>query len=154
MSKKKIIDIENELIAKYNITIDTNSTCWGRMHVHMKERRICKWKPKNSLVALFDLAHEIGHIETNKSTMKRAEEEYYATCFAIDVFKEYGLTVPEKIMHTYQRYILMTLARGKRRHGCNYKVMNIYEYAGINKSIEEFKKEIDPRWAKYINDWV
>lgn len=151
---QKYIDIAQELISKYNITVDTHSKCWGRMHAHVKQRKICKWKPKNSAVALFDLCHEIGHIETTKSSMKRAEEEYYATIWAIDRFKEYGIEIPEHVLHVYQRYILQTIARGKRRGGKTYFEMNIYKYAGIDKSIEEFKKELDPRWARVINDWV
>lgn len=151
---KTLKEIQNEVITKYNVTIDEHSHCYGRMHVHTKTRRICKWHQKSSLPCTFDLFHEIGHIMTNNSKMRRAEEEYFATCWAIDQFKHYGLTVPEHTMHVYQRYILQTIARGKRRGGGNYGEINIYKYAGINKTIEEFKKELDPRWAKVINDWV
>ena len=152
--KKNIIDIEKEVIEKYHVTIDTHSKCRWRMHAHVKERRICKWEFKNSLVALFDLLHEIGHIMTTKTSMRRAESEYYATCFAIDVFKEYSLTVPDRVMHVYQRYILQEIARGKRRKGKGYSEMNIYKYAGINKSIEEFCSELDKAWAACIVPWV
>ena len=150
----KLTDIQNEVILKYRIKIDEHSKCYSRMHAHVKERRVCKWHQKGSLQCTFELFHEIGHIETNKSWMRRAESEYYATIWAIDRFKEYGLEVPEKTMHEYQRYILEEVARGKRRGGTGYQEMNIYTYAGINKSIEQFKRELSPAWARLINDWV
>lgn len=150
----RILDIENELIKKYNVTIDTYSKCKSRMHVHIKTRRICKWKPKSSLVALFDLAHEIGHIMTNHAGMTRMAEEYAATCWAIDVFKEYGLTVPDRVMHDYQLYIINEYVRGRRHHGKNYGEMNIYKYAGIDKSIPEFVNGLSKAWIKYISPWI
>lgn len=112
--------IQNEVISKYRIKLDEYSTCWGRTHAHVKERRICKWHPKNSIASTFDLLHEIGHIETTKSNMRRCEEEYYATQWAIDKCKEYGLTIPDNIIKLYQDYIDRELARGQRRHGSGY----------------------------------
>lgn len=117
MAGMTLLDIQKEVIAKYRIKIEQNSTCWGRMHAHIKQRKICKWKPKKSLQATFDLFHEIGHIETTKSGMRRCEEEYYATEFAIRLFKEYGLTVPEKTAIGYQEYVWMERDRGIRRGG-------------------------------------
>ena len=114
---KKYIDIQNEVIAKYRIKLDPNSTCWGRMHAHQKQRRICKWQQKNGIASTFDLFHEIGHIENNKGNMRRCEEEYHATVFAIDLCKEYGLEIPENIIADYQEYIYDEWDRGKRRNG-------------------------------------
>jgi len=64
--------------------------------------------------------HEVGHIETTKSWMRRAESEYYATMWALDRCREYGLTVPEKTLKTYQDYIDRELKRGMRRGGSGY----------------------------------
>lgn len=150
----KYIDIQNEVISKYRVTIDQHSHCWGRMHAHVRERRICKFVKKNSVKTTFDLFHEIGHIETTKAGMRRAEEEYYATCWAIDRCKEYGLEVPEETLHVYQRYILMEVARGKRRGGSNYGEMNIYKYYGIDKPIERFIAELPTKWIRCIRGWV
>lgn len=116
----KFLEIQKEIIEKYGVTIDEHSLCWGRMHVHVRERRVCKWHPKNGVKATFDLLHEVGHIETTKSGMRRCEEEYYATKWALDKAKEYGIDIPEKIKGRYQKYINMELDRGKRRHGANY----------------------------------
>ena len=143
-------DIQTEVIKKYNIKIEKHSTCWGRMHAHVKERKICKWVPKSSVQCTFDLFHEIGHIETTKSNMRRAESEYYATCWAIDRCKEYNIEIPDSIMTLYQAYILREIARGKRRGGAGYKEMNLYKYYGIDKSISEFKKGLSERWLNYI----
>lgn len=148
------IEIQNEVIKKYRVRIDSHSACHGRMHAHVKERRVCKWVQKNSARCTFDLFHEIGHIETTKASMRRAEEEFHATCWAIDRFKEYGMTVPDHVLHVYQRYVLLEVARGKRRGGSDYGEMNLYKHAGIGKSIEQFKTELDRRWAVLINAWV
>jgi|TARA_Y100000310_G_scaffold45644_1_gene42552 hypothetical protein len=60
-------------IKHYDITIDERSNCWKRMHAHVDgTRRVCKWKPVNSFNALFDLLHEIGHIQTHRRGLKRA----------------------------------------------------------------------------------
>ena len=114
--------IQEDAIKKYRIKLDPCSCCWKRMHAHVRERRICKWHFKNSVQATFDLLHEIGHVETTKSGMRRAEEEYFATKWAIERAKEYGMTVPEKTIKEYQEYIDMELDRGKRRGGSNYAI--------------------------------
>lgn len=114
---QKFIEAQNEVIKKYRITICTNSTCWNRMHAHVKERKVCKWKQANSIRCTFDLFHEIGHIETHTAKMRRCESEYYATVWAMDRCKEYGLEVPESIIKVYQDYINMEHDRGVRRGG-------------------------------------
>ncbi len=73
---------------------------------------------------------------------------------AIDRCREYNLAIPEEVLHIYQRYILYEVAKGKRRGGTKYSEMNIYRYAGIDKSIKQFKKEIEPKWAVWINKWI
>lgn len=117
---EKYIDIQNEVIKKYRVTIDEFSTCWSRMHVHVRERRICKWHQKNSLKCTFELFHEIGHIENNNSKMRRCEQEYFATVWAVEELKKYGLTVPENIRKLYQDYVNREKDRGIRRHGNGY----------------------------------
>jgi hypothetical protein len=116
----RYIQIQNDVVQRYNITLDEFSTCRMRTHAHIKERRVCKWHPKNSVASTFELLHEIGHIETTKSNMRRCESEYYATQWAIDTAKEYGLIIPDKLVKYYQDYIDMELGRGVRRHGSNY----------------------------------
>lgn len=112
--------IQEEVIKKYNIKINTNSTCWSRMHAHPKQRTICKWSPKNSIKATFELFHEIGHIENNNSKMRRCEQEYYATVWAIERCHEYNIEVPDNIKKLYQDYIDSELDRGLRRGGSDY----------------------------------
>lgn len=118
------IQIQNEVIKKYKIDLCDGTKCkdgdWSRMHAHIKLRRVCKWKQKNSIQATFDLLHEIGHIETTKSYMRRSEEEYYATVWAINKCKEYNISIPEKIIKDYQDYINEEVVRGKRRYGSGY----------------------------------
>ena len=60
---------------------------------------------KPSAWDIFAFLHEIGHIMTNTTSMKRYEQEYLATQWAIDKAKEIGFDVPEKYITTYQNYI-------------------------------------------------
>ncbi len=116
------IEIQNEVIRKYRINISNGAGCWERTHAHPKERKVCKWKQANSAESTFTLFHEIGHVETFKSTMRRCESEYVATVWAIDRMKEYGLLdkVSDRTKNLYQRYIYQELDRGIRRGGKGY----------------------------------
>lgn len=118
------IEIQRDIIKKYNIDICHGGKCedgdWSRTHAHVKKRRVCKWKQSNSIQSTFTLFHEIGHIMTTKSKMRRAEAEYYATMWAIEEFKKYGLVVPLKTIELYQRYIDREKERGQRRGGTGY----------------------------------
>lgn len=139
---KTLIEIQNEVITKYRITINTHSKCRHRMHAHIRTRMVCKWEQKSSIQATFDLFHEVGHIETTKSWMRRAESEYYATTWAIDKCNEYCLKIPKKIIADFQRYIEMERDRGERRGGKGYGELDLYKYAaGKNITFEEHKKE-------------
>lgn len=118
---EKYIALENELIAEYRVQIDSNSKCWGRTHAHCdRTRRICKYKKVNSIQSAFTLAHEIGHIMTKTSNMRRCESEYYATVWALQTLDMCGYKVPQSIIDRYQDYINMELDRGLRRGGKNY----------------------------------
>ena len=122
------IDIQNEVIQKYRIDLCDGTKCendWRRIHAHPKIRRVCKWKQANSIRSTFDLFHEIGHIETTKTTMRRAEAEYHATVWALDRCKEYGLDVPDSIIKLYQDYINREIDRGRRRGGMGYGDMTL-----------------------------
>lgn len=125
----RYIDIQKDIIGRYNVIVSPNSCCNMRTHAHPSSRRVCKFHPTNSAQSTFELFHEIGHIETTKSNMRRCEEEYYATVWAIDKFKEYGLTVPDSIIQKYQTYIDRELGRGLRRNGFGYDVdMDLYKH--------------------------
>lgn len=113
-------DFQNYIIENYDMTINENSTCWSRTHVHVKQRKICKWKRKNSVLSTFTLLHEIGHCENNNSTMRRCEQEYYATQWALDICREYNIKVPQNIIDRYQRYVYRELERGIRHGGYGY----------------------------------
>ena len=119
----KYLEIQNDVIKRYNIDLCDGEKCkndWHRTHAHIRERRVCKWKRKNSVQSTFELFHEIGHVETTKSSMRRAESEYYATEWAIKKCKEYKIAVPVQTIKAYQDYIDMEISRGKRRGGSGY----------------------------------
>lgn len=115
-------DIQQDLIQRYRINASDHCPlgCRTRMHAHIKERMVCKWEPKNSVQATFDLFHEVGHIETTTSKMRRCEEEFFATQWAIDRFNEYGLEIPDTIKTRYQKYINRELNKGLKRGGKGY----------------------------------
>ncbi|MCM1149490.1 MAG: hypothetical protein NC319_05330 [Butyricicoccus sp.] len=116
----KYIELQNEIISRYNIEICNGEKCpndWRRTHAHVAERRVCKWEQKNSVVSTFTLLHEIGHIETGKSSMRRCESEYFATVWALRTAREYGIKIPEKLIDRYQNYIMLEYSRGIRRGG-------------------------------------
>lgn len=117
---KNLKELQDQIIERYRMTIDEHSTCRMRMHVHPRERRICKWHPKSSALATFELLHEIGHCENNNSKMRRCEQEYYATEWALRKCEEYGINVPQDVIDRYQRYIDRELDRGLRRGGLGY----------------------------------
>lgn len=122
-------EIQNEVIKKYRVDLCDGTRCkdgdWSRTHAHVKTRRVCKWKQANSVQSTFTLFHEIGHIETTKAGMRRAEEEYYATVWALERCKEYGIEVPAKTIREYQDYIDREKARGLRRGGRGYAELKL-----------------------------
>ncbi len=116
-------DIQDEVVIKYKVDLCDGTKCKSdrsRTHAHIKEKRVCKWKQANSIKSTFTLFHEIGHIMTKKSTMRRCESEYYATVWAINEMQQYGLETTEKIISDYQKYIYRELERGVRRGGLYY----------------------------------
>ena len=123
-------EIQADVIKRYRVDICDGTKCkndWRRTHAHVKSRRVCKWQQANSIQSTFTLLHEVGHIETTTATMRRAESEYYATVWALERAKEYGLTVPKKTLDLYQSYIDYTKRRGERRGGSGYATMSLAE---------------------------
>lgn len=124
-------EIQEEIIKKYCVDICDGTKCkndWSRTHAHVKERRVCKWKRANSIQSTFTLLHEVGHIETTKSWMRRCESEYYATAWALERCREYGLKVPENLIQKYQKYIDREKDRGIRRGGTGYDELSLRKY--------------------------
>ncbi len=111
------LELENKAIQDFKAVIVVDSKCWSRMHAHCSDgsRRICKWKPKESYISLFELLHEIGHLETDKKGMKRAEQESEATKWQLAKMKECNLPIKRKYLRQYKDYIRMTYDRGIRR---------------------------------------
>lgn len=117
---QRYIELQKQLIERYKIQICDGSLCrsdWCRTHAHVAERRVCKWEAKNSVQSTFTLLHEIGHIQTSKSRMRRCESEYFATVWALITAKECGMEVPAKLIDRYQKYIFIEYERGMRRGG-------------------------------------
>lgn len=106
--KKSPLTIQNELYEKYKNEIEFRFTSKSTPYCHVPEKiiylRLDKFfEPTENSV--FDMLHEIGHIKTNTSKMKRFEEEYYATVWAIKEAKKYKLELSQKRKDEYQNYI-------------------------------------------------
>lgn len=124
-------EIQEDIIRKYRVDICDGSKCkndWRRTHAHVKERRVCKWKRASSVQSTFTLLHEVGHIETTTSGMRRCESEYFATVWALERCREYGIKVPEKTIRAYQDYIDREKDRGVRRGGSGYGNLSLWKY--------------------------
>ena len=126
----KYTDIQNEIVQKYNITLNPDSDCWKRTHAHRETRTICKWKQANSIASTFTLFHEAGHITNNTSSMRRAEREFHATVWALERCYEYGIKIPYKTFELYQDYIDRTCDRGIRRGGKSYGNLSLRDALG------------------------
>ena len=77
-------------------------------HCYLKEKEIyfpIKRFQNPDKRDVFDMLHEIGHLETNSKGMKRCEEEYYATKWAIQEMKKYGFDLGQKDKQIFQNYI-------------------------------------------------
>lgn len=123
-------EIQADVIKRYRVDLCDGTKCkndWSRTHAHVKQRRVCKWKQANSVQSTFTLLHEVGHIETTKAGMRRAEEEYYATVWALERCKEYGIIVPQKTIDLYQQYIDREKRMGERRGGNGYAALSLIE---------------------------
>lgn len=113
-------EFQNYIIETYRINVEEHSKCYSRTHIHPKQRKLCKWKRANSVLSTFTLLHEVGHCENNNSSMRRCEQEFYATEWALEICKEFNIKVPQKLIDKYQRYVYMELDRGLRRGGYGY----------------------------------
>lgn len=70
---------------------------------------------------LLVLLHEIGHIKTNKESMKMYWKEYLATQWAADEAKKWGLPIKPLYKEAFQNYIWekrerSIACRGKKVH--------------------------------------
>ncbi len=71
---------------------------------------------KANAESIFNLLHEIGHIKTNKPGMKRCEEEFYATEWAIKEINNLNIKLEDRVKTSYQSYIYNWRGSAIRRH--------------------------------------
>lgn len=111
-----------------NYCINSNNKKWNKIMNDFKDEitlcftkektPFCRYELKNIYFRyeiyknptendLFDLLHEIGHIKTNIVGMKRCEEEFFATQWAIDNMKKYNVTISKDLLSDFQNYIWM-----------------------------------------------
>ena len=67
--------------------------------------------------------------------MRRCEDEYYATQWALDRCNELGIEVPSKIVKKYQDYVYRELDKGLRRGGSGYPTKEEMTLTGYRKEL-------------------
>ena len=60
-----------------------------------------------TMVALFNILHEIGHVYTHEKWMPRSEREWRATTWAIFHMKKYGIRIPEWRKKNFQEDVYL-----------------------------------------------
>ncbi len=73
--------------------------------------------------SLFAFLHEIGHVLTNTPKMKRYEQEYLATQWALQEAKELNFKVPGHFIKIYQDYIWKWRETSLKHHAKNVKTI-------------------------------
>ena len=111
MNKETLRTLHNNLYIKYrnNFTLEfSDNAASDEFYSYILSKRIViprSVKTHQTEWSLFAFLHEIGHIMTNTTKMKRCTQEYLATQWAIDEAKRIGFNVPKDYIETYQDYI-------------------------------------------------
>lgn len=109
MSNNELFDYHHQIYMKYHTEMWIHSgTKEDDFYSHIVEKEVVippsTWQHPTEW-SIFALLHEIGHIMTNTTKMKRYEQEYLATQWALDEAKRIGFKVKRKTIKTYQEYI-------------------------------------------------
>lgn len=120
--KRTISSIVNIILKEYKNKIDFRFTNDEVSYCYVPEKIIYIYSkgflyPDQNF--LFDLLHEIGHIETNVAGMKRCEEEFYATQWAIKKMKKYDCEISDLRKKEFQNYIWKWREIGMKLGGKN-----------------------------------
>lgn len=109
-TRLELFKIQNDLYEKYKEKYKIGFTTEKRAYCYIKSKEIFlslnDWLNPTPR-SIFDFLHEIGHLETNTNKMKRCEEEYYATQWAVVEFKNLKLSLCKKDKELFQNYIYM-----------------------------------------------
>lgn len=110
LTKEQLRNLHNYLYLKYKkeMAITFEELAEDDFGAYIQSRKIVipnKVKNHQTEWTLFAFLHEIGHIKTNTSDMKRYEQEYLATKWALEEAKKIGFNVPTRFINTYQNYI-------------------------------------------------
>ena len=112
--KDSLLEIRSELdevffdSGKYRLTHDCFCGDSSVAHCHLDLGLIFQSKQdyeKPTPESLFDLLHEIGHLETNTEQMTRQEQEYFATQWALERMKLYDFKLSKQRQKDFDEYI-------------------------------------------------
>lgn len=124
MTRNQLVYLHNHVYLKYSKTIkisfvNKNKNDYWSI-INKREIGLPIYiKNHPTTWSLFAFLHEIGHIMTNKENMKRCEQEYLATDWAIKEAKIIGFDVPKNYIDTYQKYIFKWRETGLKLGGKN-----------------------------------
>lgn len=108
MTLLKRYEIQKKIIKRFEKEINFCYTSQPVPFCHVPEKEVhltIRGYAEPTDEDVFDILHEIGHIKTNLPGMKRCEEEFYATQWAIKEMKRYKFDIPLKRKREFQKYI-------------------------------------------------
>ena len=122
MKKDELKDIQKSILKDFDNDFTLCLTTEERAYCYLETRTI--YINLNDFIfptnrSIFDLLHEIGHIKTNTSKMRRFEEEYSATKWAIVQAKKYNITLSLSDRKDFDDYILGLVDSCRKRNGKN-----------------------------------
>ena len=90
--------------------------------------------------SLFDIYHEIGHLETNTLDMESYQQEYLATVWAIHACNERNIYIPPRIITMYQRYIYEHRDKSPNRDKIDNKALKLPPLLCVDSNIKRPKQ--------------
>ncbi len=102
------LDVYLSYFSEIKVFFDTSDDFYSYVpekEIHMPKKILDSYFKDITEWDLFAYLHEIGHIETNTTKMKRYYQEYLATEWAIKKSKEIGFKPSHRILNIYQDYI-------------------------------------------------
>ena len=124
MTRARLVNLHNYLYIKYRNQmqinfVDTDQYDFGA-YIELRLIEIPEYTKNHPTEwSLFAFLHEIGHIMTNTTKMKRCEQEYRATQWAIQEAQEIGFKIPKSYINRYQEYIWNWRETSVKCHGKN-----------------------------------
>lgn len=128
--KKEIKELLSYYTHKYNVIIVSNNYSYCYLDEDNIYLNISVLQ-NPTIDNVFEFLHEVGHLETNTTKMKRCMQEYLATQWAIDEYQKYGIKPSKETIDIYQEYIYgwreRYISRSKTMPSKNEITLSLYK---------------------------